>query len=378
MKYRLYSLFVLVFFITVSVVIGGAPTPVDAAEEYEISINKSVDTPPRDVDVRGRTYEVSAIGKTEQEEPVSVSVTPPEEGQSYRIYLYNSDGRIVAGSGEVSGNKTIAFNLSAAPGTYAFAIESDGVNQAIHPLVIKGFEATVDAPESVTVGDEVVVNVTATQIEPNVTNDYVEVIIARGDQDIVKIAHETNGQYTARINTTNLEPGSYNVYATVRGDEVVFNRRVIFGISDATTTDLNTTDDSNSGSSGSGNNGGNDSGSENSGTDDSDSGGGDSEPAGGSSETTSKQTATSTPIELTATTQSQEQTTPTTPPESEATTDADNNVATPAETATSPASSETTTQTQRAATETRLPGFSMELIAFVIFLGAVFARAVRD
>ena len=238
--------------VAVSLLLTAVTSPVVADTEYEISVEGSVDTPTRTVELEGATYNVSAIGKAESGESIDVTVQAPDPDQDYDVYLYNSDRQIVEGeSGE--GNDTVTFDLTDLDaGTYVFAVQERGANQVIHPFIIKGFDTTIDAPTSATVGDDVTVEVTTDQLSDNATNDRVEVVIA-GDAQLTRTTATGNDDtYTATIDTGGLDPGSYRVYANVRGEEVVFDERVIFGVSDAQTLDLAEAESDDSGNEGGG------------------------------------------------------------------------------------------------------------------------------
>jgi hypothetical protein len=238
--------------VAVSLLLTAVTSPVVADTEYEISVEGSVDTPTRTVELEGATYNVSAIGKAESGESIDVTVQAPDPDQDYDVYLYNSDRQIVEGeSGE--GNDTVTFDLTDLDaGTYVFAVQERGANQVIHPFIIKGFDTTIDAPTSATVGDDVTVEVTTDQLSDNATNDRVEVVIA-GDAQLTRTtATGSDDTYTATIDTGGLDPGSYRVYANVRGEEVVFDERVIFGVSDAQTLDLAEAESDDSGNEGGG------------------------------------------------------------------------------------------------------------------------------
>ncbi|SMP13004.1 hypothetical protein [Halobellus salinus] len=236
--------------VAVSLLLTAVTSPVVADTEYEISVEGSVDTPTRTVELEGATYNVSAIGKAQSGESIDVSVQAPDPDQDYNVYLYNSDRQIVEGeSGE--GNDTVTFDLTDLDaGTYVFAVQERGANQVIHPFVIKGFDTTIDAPASATVGDDVTVDVTTDRLSDNATNDRVEVVIAGDDQLTRTTATGSDDTFTATVDTGGLDPGSYRVYANIRGEEVVFDERVIFGVSDAQTLDLEEAESDDSGSSG--------------------------------------------------------------------------------------------------------------------------------
>jgi hypothetical protein len=122
-----------------------------------------------------------------------------------------------------------------------FVVQEQGATQVIHPLVIKGYDTSVEAPTTATYGEEIAVNVTADPIEENITHDRIEVVIAGQNQQIRETAVKMDDTYTAIIDTRDLTPGVYDVYANVRGKKIVFDEQVIFGISDARTLTVEST-----------------------------------------------------------------------------------------------------------------------------------------
>jgi PGF-pre-PGF domain-containing protein len=247
--------------VVLSASVVGLSGSVVADDEYEITIPGSVDTPTREVDIKGSTYDISAIAPAELDGSVDVDVTAPED-PGYRVYLYNGDGQqeTTPGDGVGSplyddGDADITMDLTdIEAGTYAVTVQEEGQRGAnfktIHPVVIQGFDTSVaDAPGSATVGDEITVDVSVDRVDEasdDLTNDRVEVVVANESEDIVEEASEEDGEYTATVDTSSLGPGSYDIYATVRGTEAVFGEDEVLGISDESSLELAAQDDSGS------------------------------------------------------------------------------------------------------------------------------------
>ena len=245
--------------VVLSASVVGLSGSVVADDEYEITIPGSVDTPTREVDIKGSTYEISAIAPAELDGSIDIDVTAPED-PGYWVELRNGDGNLVASPGDGNppydgdaGDITIDLNGFEA-GTYAVTVQEDGEVGAdfetIHPVVIQGFDTSVtDAPGSATVGDEITVDVSVDRVDEasdDLTNDRVEVVVANESEDIVEEATEEDGDYVATVDTSSLDSGSYDVYATVRGTEEVFGEDEVLGISDESSLELAAQDDSGS------------------------------------------------------------------------------------------------------------------------------------
>lgn len=245
----------------------GMSMPVAANGGYTITIDGSVDTPTREVPVFGGK-DISAIAKADVGDTVTVDVEAPSSSTTYTTVLVNSDQKTVDFV-DMQGDDSGDFDLenprrpgydTLNPGSYLVAVENSttGAREKIHPLVIKGFDTSVSAPGSATVGDQISVDVTVTRVNDSATNDRVEVVIADEEQNISTTATQDGSQYTASIDTEKLDAGSYNVYATVRGEEEVYGgEEVIYGISDAESVSLEAADSgSTTGDSGAGGGGG--------------------------------------------------------------------------------------------------------------------------
>jgi PGF-pre-PGF domain-containing protein len=236
-------------------VVLAATGPVTADEEYEITVSGSVDTPTREVEKLGETYEISSIAKTEINSSIDIDVTAPDSDSEYKIYLYNSENQVATGpEGDASrtGDTTATFDLTNLDaGTYAFgAVDGPGAPDAVHPLVIEAFDTSINsAPSSATVGEKITVNVDVdrdSEADDDVTKDRVEVVVANESTNITETATDDSGDYTATVDTRTLGAGSYNLYATVRGTEEVLERDEILGISEDQSLTVESADDSES------------------------------------------------------------------------------------------------------------------------------------
>lgn len=243
---------VLMCLLVLSLLAVSISIPVAADGEYTITIDGSVDTPTREVPVFGGKN-ISAIAKADVGESITVEVAAPSSSTSYTTVLINENQKTVDFV-DMKGDDSGVYDLGSPrrpgystldPGSYLFAVENSttGAREKIHPLVIKGFDTSISAPGSATVGDEITVDVTVTRVNDSATNNYVEVVVADGEQNISKTATKDGSQYTASIDTSSLDTGSYKVYATVRGNEEVYGgEEVIYGISDEQSLSLESED----------------------------------------------------------------------------------------------------------------------------------------
>jgi hypothetical protein len=218
------------------------------SSDYEMTVSDSVDTPSRTVTLQERDHEVSGVTVVDSGESVSISVSAPDE--TYRVYLYNGDEQIVAEK-RGDGDGSFTFDLSGyEPGSYMLAVYQDGYYRTVHPVVVRGYDVTVDAPNSVTAGNEVDVSVDVTQTADAPSPDSVELALADDDETVrVTATRESATTYTASVPTSDLGTGDYALHAAVRIDEQAFDERAVVGVSQSTQVSIDaesttTSDDS--------------------------------------------------------------------------------------------------------------------------------------
>jgi hypothetical protein len=202
--------------------------PVALAATYDVTTDRAVDVPDRTIQQGGDTFEITAISRADPGETVSVTVTAPR-GEDVRLYLYNDREAIVAAR---EGTGTARFEVPLDgydAGTYAFVLQHDGVREAVHPLVVRGYDVGVDAPGSVTRGESLRVTASAERLRgPDLAS--VEVVVANDDASVRATANATGSGYAATVDTADLPAGSYEVYANVRGPDRAFGERELLGL----------------------------------------------------------------------------------------------------------------------------------------------------
>jgi hypothetical protein len=218
----------------------GAPFVTAADSDYDLALDDTVETPPRTVTLEGDEHTVSAVGRAAPGDTLSVSVTAPSDS-SYRVLLYDGDRRIVD-SKNGNGAQTVRFDLSGyEPSSYMLAVYENGDYKDVHPLVVEGYDVSVDAPSEAETGSEITVTVNGDKTEDVEDPHAVNVIVANTDQSIRATATEQSGStYEATISLDELPAGEANVYAVVRGDDSAFtdDRKELLGVSDASTLSI--------------------------------------------------------------------------------------------------------------------------------------------
>ncbi|WP_246988321.1 hypothetical protein [Halorientalis marina] len=238
------------------------------SEEYDISVDGSIDTPDREITFEGDSYHVSAVKQADSGDTATVNVEAPSD-RLVKVLLYNSDRQIVeqktlseAGSGSVS------FDLSSiSTGSYMFVVQHSGETQAVHPLVIRAYDVSMTAPSEATTDETIELSATLTQLQSE-SMSGVEFVILNDAQTLRVDATGDGDSYQATADLSSLDAGTYSVYATVRGTEEVEGNKVRLGlsqpqsltISEESTTTSDGSSGGNSGSDGSGGSGSSDGG----------------------------------------------------------------------------------------------------------------------
>lgn len=203
-----------------------------ADDEYEISVENSIDTPDRNVTVDGDRYRVTSIARVESGDSATVSVTAPDDAE-YDLYLYNSDRQVVATSGESGGTSWTLDSSDYAPGSYVVAVYgSDGRYKAVQSLVFSAYDVRVDAPETLGDGSASTVGVELSSVAGSENVSSVEAVFANNETTRrIEATNAGNGAYEARL-PADLPQGEYRLYAVVRGEEGYEGRTELLGISD--------------------------------------------------------------------------------------------------------------------------------------------------
>ncbi|WP_135534923.1 hypothetical protein [Halostella pelagica] len=201
-----------------------------APDRYEMTVSDAIETPVRTVTLQETDHEISSLTVVDPGESVSVSVSGPNE--TYRVYLYNGDEQIVS-ERRGDGDGSFTFDLSGYdPGSYMLAVQQDGYYRTVHPVVVRGYEVTVDAAEEVTVGDDLTVTANVSRIADAPSPDSVEVTVVDDETTVRASATQTSeGTYTASVSTGDIGTGEYSLYAGVRSDDPAFGERAVVGIS---------------------------------------------------------------------------------------------------------------------------------------------------
>ena len=216
---------------------------------YTVSPDNTIDTPSTTVEFEGDEYEVNSIAVYTPGDNITVDTTLPNSDYNVvDILLYNSDQNQETSERirDPTTSETVTLNTGAAPaGTYSINLEVEGALEAIHPVVLAGFDVGVDAPNSVTVDEDVETDVTVTPTELDDDDlNGVEVVIWNDDQtERIDATADGSNEYTATISADTFEPGEYNVYAAALGEDSFNGESEVLGVDDGGTVSITEADD---------------------------------------------------------------------------------------------------------------------------------------
>ena len=195
---------------------------VAASSEYDISVDGAVDTPTETVTVEGDTFEIDEVGVVGLDDPIGADVTSPDK---HSVLLYNTDNQTV--DRDLSRNADddrVRFDPDVEPGTYTLWLESaeDNERKALTPVVVEGYDLSLEYDSSVAADETVTVEATAEPKTDLEQPDEVEVRIWDGETATeLTLEHAGGTTYETTTSLSGLEPGTYDVYGAVPGDEEV-------------------------------------------------------------------------------------------------------------------------------------------------------------
>lgn len=218
---------------------GGAGT-------YGLTATRDVDVPERTLTIEGDQFTVSSVSTLRAGDRLEADVQAPDDTEEYGVLLYDADRQIVQSTrSDLTGDRTVSFETDdLEPGSYLLAVDANGV-RAVHPVVVQGYDVTVDAPSTAEPGAELAVTVDLAPRAGNPPVDRVELAVL--GEDVVDEATATrrdDGTYTATLTAPDRE-GEFRLGAVARGTETVKggNENVVVAVSQPATLSVEGSDD---------------------------------------------------------------------------------------------------------------------------------------
>lgn len=210
------------------------------SDGYNISADNPVTIPDQTVTIDQETYSVSEFVTVQRDGSVTVTAHGPSD-TTFELLLYNTERNIVSAT-SIKGERTVTVDVSGfEPGTYTFAIDGpQGSIRAVYPIVIEGYDFTVDAPAEATTGQSIVVSATLTQLEDtNKQPESVEVGVITGDTtEFVEMIQVSKNKYRAELTLDTT--GTRTLVVGTRGADQVDNRLELTGVSSKQTLSVTT------------------------------------------------------------------------------------------------------------------------------------------
>lgn len=348
--------------VLLALVVAASVVPTAMAAGFEISASDTTPIPERTESFQGNSFTFDSMIRADVGESVSVDVTAPGDDETYKVHVRDSDNNVVDSmSGEGSESFTIDLT-DYEHGSYAVGVMQDRNYEAVQPMLVSGYDLSVDGPDSTTTDESVDVTVDVTETAASSAPADVMVAVAQGETAHEVEASENDGEYTATIDGDELDEGDYTVYAIAQGDEEAFGRSEVLGISDGHSLSVESgsgDDDSDSNDDGTDSNDDDSDGDESDSTGDSDSSD-DSDDSGGAANPPSNETETAT--ETVTETETETATETVTETTTETATETDDGVVTPDE------------RTQTESTGVAGPGFTVAGAVMAVALVALFGR----
>lgn len=203
-------------------------TPAVGTSHEITAVSGSIETPSGTVTVDGTEYRVSGVARVTQGESLSVTVQAPND-ERYSVYLYDSE-RNIADTDSVTGSTTATLDTNLEPGSYVAAVYVDGTIEDVYPVVIAGYETTLDVPGEVSEDESPTATVTVEQTTAETAPAQVLVTVWEdGTRSEFEATQTSSGTYEATLE--GLDAGEYQAFATAHGSTVVNGERELKDVS---------------------------------------------------------------------------------------------------------------------------------------------------
>lgn len=239
---RQHTISAVVLLVVCFVLVGASGSAVVLADEdLELTILSSTDVPEETVEIRGGTYHVDAVAVVEVDESLTAELQSiPDETVRVRFDIVNSDGQEVDHQVVSNPDETeqVTFTLDDAdgPGTYSMNAYVDDTLERIHPIVVSGYDISVENPSpeeevEATVDETIDINATVTPTESSGQPEDVEFVVWNDETaERFSPSIEDGSEYTASIDLSDFATDEYNVYVTALSDEEFRGEQEILGL----------------------------------------------------------------------------------------------------------------------------------------------------
>lgn len=192
-----------------------------ANETYELNVDGEIGTPEQEETISGDEVVIDSVAVFSAGEDI---VAEASGGDGWDVQLRDNSGDIIQSvdEEETDNGKLSIPTDSLDPGTYVLLLRGDDEFHQALPVVVSGYDISVDNPEDATVGEDIPVTVEVEQTTLDEPPESVEVTAHRpGTEDaIIETAtHVEDDTYEATLSFEDAEPDEYNVYAAATDDD---------------------------------------------------------------------------------------------------------------------------------------------------------------
>lgn len=239
---------VLLLFVAFLMASVAQATPL-AAQSADIAVSGSQSIPQQTIKFENERFLTSSLRVADPGDSIvaDVSVDPDEV---YRVYIYNTEEQVMTQQRETA-DASVEFDLTDySSGTYLLTVVQDGTYLAIHPLLVRGYSASTTAPDRAARDESIELQASVEKLRGE-TLSFVEFVVTNGDERIrVDADRVSDSRYMATADLSELSPGEYQVYATIRGDTEAFGEAEFLGLSEGEPIEITSSESSDGGDSG--------------------------------------------------------------------------------------------------------------------------------
>ena len=228
----------------VGFLVGGVG--VASAIQPDISVEDSIDTPEETIELEGSTYEVSAIAVREPGDNLTADVSIPDDSGG-ELDLYASDETVADWENVEDGESATFDTSSLEPGTYMLALQIDGSYEAVHPVIISGYDMELSHPTEAAPSESVTVTADVVQTHTDRPLDGVDVVVHGAGDTIDVTADKIDDEtYEATVDFEEHSEGEYQVYAAARNGGDTAGYPTLLGATAGETITVSADDDNDS------------------------------------------------------------------------------------------------------------------------------------
>jgi len=253
--------YLLLCFLAVGILLASGAIAGSADSHVTLTVEDSTAVPTETINFEGDSYEIDAIATRDQGDELTAHVTLPDKVfTDVSFLLYNSDQQIEASRGvnRPGTDETVTFETdSVAPGTYMLNVELEGATEQMQPVVIEGYDISVDHTTEATRDDDLEVSAGVTPTALSTPPAAVEVVVwNETHSQRFEMSNSGDETYTVSVPLDQFGTGEYTVNVAALGDETFRGQQEVLALESSSLTIQETTSDDGTNDSDSGDDGG--------------------------------------------------------------------------------------------------------------------------